>query len=190
MTSASETWTLSVRDIKNLLVSERQILRKISGPVRCKEGWRIRSNKELQTLIKGEEIVTYTERSTNNKMVGTSKQNGRYKTSSDHDWNPKGISTKGRPKNRWRYEVINDFKKLKLRNWMQLVKDRKAWNDLAQKTKTHEGMQRLKKKNKNQMAFRRIQSTVSTKLIPTLDQFDRPHGAMTTGHTTTHCSTK
>jgi len=35
-----------------------------------------------------------------------------------------------------RDEVINDFKKLKLRNWIQLVKDRKAWNDLVQKTKT------------------------------------------------------
>jgi len=28
-------------DINNLLVSERQILRKIFGPIQCKEGWRI-----------------------------------------------------------------------------------------------------------------------------------------------------
>jgi hypothetical protein len=32
------------------------------------------------------------------------------------DWNPIGVRTKGRPKNRWRDEVINDLKKLKLRN--------------------------------------------------------------------------
>ena len=56
-TSAGETWTLSVRDINNILVSERPILRKILGPIQCKEGWRIRSNNELQKLIKGEDIV-------------------------------------------------------------------------------------------------------------------------------------
>lgn len=33
--------------------------------------------------------------------------------------------------------MINDFKKLKLRNWSQIVKDRKAWNDLMQETYTH-----------------------------------------------------
>jgi hypothetical protein len=32
------------------------------------------------------------------------------------DWNPIGIRTKRRPNNRWRDEVMNDLKKLKLRN--------------------------------------------------------------------------
>jgi hypothetical protein len=30
---------------------------------------------------------------------------------------------------------MNDLKKLKLRNWSQVVKDRKAWNDVVQKIK-------------------------------------------------------
>jgi hypothetical protein len=55
------------------------------------------------------------------------------------DWNPIGVRTKGRPKNRWS-EVINDLKKLKLRILSQIIKDRKAWNDLVQKTKTHVGL--------------------------------------------------
>jgi len=33
------------------------------------------------------------------------------------DWSPVGVRTTGRPKNRWRDEVINDLKKRKLRNW-------------------------------------------------------------------------
>jgi len=53
------------------------------------------------------------------------------------DLNHIGIGTKGWPKNRWRDEVINYANKLKLRNWSQLVKDRKARNELVQKTKTH-----------------------------------------------------
>jgi hypothetical protein len=39
VTYTYETWTLSVRDINNnLLVFERQKLRKASGPFLCKEG--------------------------------------------------------------------------------------------------------------------------------------------------------
>jgi len=51
------------------------------------------------------------------------------------DWNPLGVRAKGRPQSRWRYEVLDDLKKLKLINWRQIVKDRKAWNGLEQKTK-------------------------------------------------------
>jgi hypothetical protein len=42
------------------------------------------------------------------------------------DWNPIGVRTKGQPMNRWRDEVISDFSKLTLRNWIQLVKERRA----------------------------------------------------------------
>ena len=50
------------------------------------------------------------------------------------DWNQIGIKTKGRLKNRWRYEVKNDLKKMKLRNWSKSSKIKKAWNDVVQKT--------------------------------------------------------
>jgi len=43
----------------NLLDSETQILRKIFGPVQYKDGWRIRSNNEVQKVIKGKDIVRY-----------------------------------------------------------------------------------------------------------------------------------
>jgi len=48
---------MSVWVLNNLSVSEKQI-RNISGPIQCKKGWRIRSNK-LQKLIQGEDIVKY-----------------------------------------------------------------------------------------------------------------------------------
>jgi hypothetical protein len=32
-------------------------------------------------------------------------------------WNPTGMRSKARPKNRWKEEVINDFKELKVKNW-------------------------------------------------------------------------
>ena len=56
------------------------------------------------------------------------------------DRNSIRIRAKGRPKSRRRDEVINDLKKLKQRSWILLVKDRKVWNYLVQKTKTHVGL--------------------------------------------------
>ena len=50
------------------------------------------------------------------------------------DWNRIGIRTKGRPNNTWLDQVINDLKKLELRNWSQIVKDRKK----LEKTNPHE----------------------------------------------------
>jgi hypothetical protein len=40
-------------------------------------------------------------------------------------------------KNTWSDEVLNDLKKLKVKNWTYDVKDRKVWYELVQKTKTH-----------------------------------------------------
>ena len=42
-----------------LAVFERKILRKIYGPVKEKELWRIRLNDELEAIIKGENIVRF-----------------------------------------------------------------------------------------------------------------------------------
>ena len=59
VTYAYERWTLTVRDINNLSVFEKQILGKLFGLIQCEGGWRIRSNSELLKLIKGEDVVKY-----------------------------------------------------------------------------------------------------------------------------------
>jgi len=41
-------------------------------------------------------------------------------------WKCTEVRTEGHTKNRRRDEVINDLKKLKLRIWIQIFKDRKA----------------------------------------------------------------
>jgi hypothetical protein len=74
-----ETWTLSVGDINNLRDFGRQIVSNIFGRIQCKKGWRIKSNKELKKLMKGRDIVKYMK--VQKKMLETSQQNGRYKTS-------------------------------------------------------------------------------------------------------------
>jgi hypothetical protein len=56
------------------------------------------------------------------------------------DWNPIRVRTKGRPKKRWRDEVINGLNKLKLRFLNQIFKVREACKYLVQTTKPHVGL--------------------------------------------------
>ena len=56
---SSETWTLTTKDEKNLHIFERQILRKILGPVNIDNIWRTRNNMEIDKLIEGADIVRF-----------------------------------------------------------------------------------------------------------------------------------
>jgi hypothetical protein len=59
VTYTCETWTLSIQDTNNLLVVKTQILKMIFGPVKSKEGWRIRNNIEMQKMLKEKDTVKY-----------------------------------------------------------------------------------------------------------------------------------
>jgi hypothetical protein len=139
VTYGCENWTLSVRDVHHLLVLERQILRRIYGPVQTEEGWKIKNNDEFQKFMRGADIVKYI-RAQRIKWWG--HLNGMEKTKTVRkimEWNPIGMRSKGHPKNRWKDDVLKDLNKLKVKNWTYVIKDRKAWYELVQKTKTHKG---------------------------------------------------
>jgi len=50
VTYSLQTWTLTAKDENNLRIFERQILRKIFGPVNTDNIWRIQNNKESDKL--------------------------------------------------------------------------------------------------------------------------------------------
>jgi hypothetical protein len=56
------------------------------------------------------------------------------------EWNRVGVRSKAHPKNGWKDEVLNNLNELKLENWTYLIKGRKAWCELVQKTKTQKGL--------------------------------------------------
>jgi hypothetical protein len=59
VTYGAETWTLTTTEENILRMFERQIIRKIYGPVMENNIWRIRYNEEINTLLKGEDIVRF-----------------------------------------------------------------------------------------------------------------------------------
>ena len=42
----------------------------------------------------------------------------------------------GRPKNRWEDNIINDMKKLKIKNWTSCIQDRSKWKLYVEEAKT------------------------------------------------------
>jgi hypothetical protein len=53
----SESWVMTVREEEWLLRWERKILRKILGTTNDKDGWRVKTNLEIQGLFNQPDIV-------------------------------------------------------------------------------------------------------------------------------------
>ena len=56
------------------------------------------------------------------------------------NWKLLGKRPAGRPKNRWIDEILKDMEVLKVKNWKELTRNRKEWNKLVEKAKTHPGV--------------------------------------------------
>jgi hypothetical protein len=52
-------------------------------------------------------------------------------------WKLMGSRPVGRPSQPWQEDVMEDLKKLKVRNWKEVAKVRRIWSDLVGKAKTH-----------------------------------------------------
>ena len=57
-----------------------------------------------------------------------------------------GRRKQGRPRNRWKDEVENDLRKLKVRGWREAAKDRERWKKVVTKAKTQPQLQSRKEK--------------------------------------------
>jgi len=51
-----------------------------------------------------------------------------------------GIRLVRRPRQRWQEDVMEDPKKLEVKNWKGTAKERRTWRDLAKKAKIHKGL--------------------------------------------------
>jgi hypothetical protein len=56
------------------------------------------------------------------------------------NWKPFGKRPAGRPKNRRIDGILIDMQVLKVKNWKELTGNRKEWNNLVEKAKTHPGL--------------------------------------------------
>jgi hypothetical protein len=132
-----ETWVLKDSIIRILSVFEREILRKIFGPTEENNGtWRIKTNKELDELIKHRNIINYVKSQRLswfehiNRMPETSIVRKIY------IWKPFTSRAVARPKSRWEDDVRNGMGRVKHIKWTEQVQDRLKWKITVEKART------------------------------------------------------
>jgi hypothetical protein len=132
-----ETWVLRESIIQRLSVFERKILGNIFGPTKEDNGnWRIKTNIELDELIKHRNIINYVKGQTLSWFGHIHRRPETSIVQKIYKWKPFTGRPVGRPKSRWEDDVRNDVKKMKLIKWTGQVQDRLKWKDIVEKAKT------------------------------------------------------
>jgi len=119
-----------------LVIFERKIFRRIYGPKYENGEWKSLTNRELEEMSKGENIVKWIK----GQMISWLGHLERM----EEDRMPKniiieeleGTRRRERPRKRWKEEVERDLQVLGVRKWRDLVADRKKWKDIVRQTKT------------------------------------------------------
>ena len=101
VTYSSETWTLAAKGENNLHIFERQILRKIFGPVDIDDIWRIQNNMEIDELIEGADIVRFIKAQRIKRLGHIQRMDRARPTGKLLDWRPMGTRPVGRPRQQW-----------------------------------------------------------------------------------------
>jgi len=107
-----------------LLTWDRKILRKIYGPTEENGQWRIKTNEELRTKYKSQDIVTVIKIRRLEWLGHASRMNETRPAKKIFEGKLEGRRVRGRPKLRWINDVEDDLRKLGVKQWRMKVLNR------------------------------------------------------------------
>jgi hypothetical protein len=136
VTYASETWVLKETIIQKLLVFEKKILRRIFGPTKVTQIWRVKTNGKLDKLIKHKNIINYIKAQRLSWFGHVKRMPVTTKVKKIFNWKPLTKRSEGRPKYRWEDNITQGFCQMKIKNWIAYVQDRGKWKEVVEKAKT------------------------------------------------------
>jgi len=112
VTYGAETWTLTNKTEKMLMTWERKILRKINGPTKENGQWRIKTNSELITKYKSQDIVTVIKIRILEWLGHVIRMNETRSVKKIFEGKLERRRGRGRPRLRWINDVEDDLRKL------------------------------------------------------------------------------
>jgi hypothetical protein len=133
VTYGAETWTVTKEEEQALLIFERKMFRRIYGAKYEDGEWKIRPNRELEELSKGESIVKWIK----GQRISWLEERKKKKIFTQE---LEGTRRRGRPRKGWREEVERDLQVLGVRRWRELVIDRDKWRGIVRQAKAHSGL--------------------------------------------------
>ena len=122
-------------DINRLMFVD-EILRKIFGPNNESGIWRIKTNQELDEIIKRKNIRNFLRAQRLSWLGHIERMQDTRMVKAIYSWKPISRRPIGRPKTRWVDDARKDIQKLKVPNWKTLAQDRGKWKELVEKAKT------------------------------------------------------
>jgi hypothetical protein len=131
---------MTKKEEQTLLIFERKIFRRIYGAKYEYGERKSRTNRELEELNKGENIVKWIK----GQRISWLDHLERL----EEDWTHKKIFTqelegtrrRGRPSKGWKEEVERDLQVLGVRRWTELVIDRDKWRGIFRQAKADSGL--------------------------------------------------
>jgi hypothetical protein len=136
----AEAGTVTKKDEQAPLVFERKIFRRLYGPNFENGEWKSRTNRELEAMSMGENIVKW--------LKGQRISWLGHLERMEEDRMPKkifiqeleGKRRRGGTRKGWKEEVERDLQVPGMRRWRELVIDREKWKDIARQVKAHSGL--------------------------------------------------
>jgi len=104
-------------------------LRKIFGPTYENGSWSIKTNQELDKLIKHKNIINFARVQRLGWYGHIERMQETRLVEAIHAWKPISKRPTGRPKIRWEDDVKKDIQRLKVPNWKTLVQNRRRWKE-------------------------------------------------------------
>jgi hypothetical protein len=117
-------------------VLERKILTRIFGPTKKKKIWSIKTNEEMDKLIKHRNIVNYIKAQRLSWFGHVQSMPDTRTVKKIFKWNPLTKRSQGKPKYRREHNIKQDICQIKVKNWIICIQDRGKWKEVAEKAKT------------------------------------------------------
>jgi len=136
----AEAWTLTEEEEQAVLIFERKIFRRIYGPKYENGEWKSRTNRELEEICKGENVVKLIKGQRISWLGDLERMEEDRMPKKKLTQELEGTRRRGRPRKRWKEEVEIDLQVLGVRRWRELVADRKKWENTVRQAKAHSGL--------------------------------------------------
>jgi len=112
-------------------------LGKIFGPTYENGFWRIKTNQELDKIIKHKNTINFAGAQRLRWYGHMERMQETRMVKAIHSWKPISKRPTGRPKIRWEGDIKKDIQKLKVPDWKTFVQDRsRRWKEVGEKAKT------------------------------------------------------
>jgi hypothetical protein len=136
----SSKYVLPEADENALRVFERKVVRRVYGPVREDERWRIRSNRELEDILRGEDIVKFVKSQRLAWLGHVERMDEERMSRKLLHGKMEGRRRRGRPRKMWLQDLEEDMRVMQVGRWWEKVQSEEEWRHTVKDAKTHRGL--------------------------------------------------